>query len=361
LSSSGFFSLWLTPEINSLTGSLIQKNNQRLLEYYENHISKQVDLQDYRPVPCRHFVHEATDSGFDIHRANQSCTLSFVLPGFMKAGTTYLYGTIDNHPWVVHALRGFDYKEAGCYAPDSMFNKTLRHLRMDCYPFLEEKLDYVKYGDGSIIYAPRKDTVYHIVRDNPNVKVLFSVRDPIERAESIHRFDYPTLNRLGMGNINECIHQVLSMKVIQTWYHMAWNATNTAFPDVRLKHESWEKLSDKVMGDLPRFVNHMADKLRCMRVVHDSLYFPQIYYWARAVPATNIRVLNVQKLQTYKLTTEEKRFALETTPVINKFDIRDLFQSYPERQSRHRRLSEDIKNSTFDQAYVLYQFNALFQ
>ncbi len=65
-----------------------------------------------------------------------SCTLSFTIPGFMKAGTTFLFDLLGKHPQVVLALRGFEFKETACYYND-LIQSDKSYERMNCFPFIE--------------------------------------------------------------------------------------------------------------------------------------------------------------------------------------------------------------------------------
>lgn len=399
LNLASFYTEWLVPNNDSIVDRIVQQNNRKLLAFYSQHAHDTLDLTNFTSAPCSPYATQPTDYIGNRQRANMSCALTFVLPGFMKSGSTYIYDTIDNHPWVVNALRGFDYKEAGCYLPETVGNVTRRFLRMSCYPFIEAH-DRVVYGDGAIVYAPRKDIAQHLLVDNPNIKVVFAVRDPLERALSIHRYDYYNLQKLGHGNINECLHQAFSLRPFLLWHSLAVNATSSSNTPTERAHYR-ARLSERFMNDIVRLFATQGAKLRCLRVIYDSLYFPQIYYWAQRIPAHNLRVLNVQKLQATKMSKSEKMVALQTVPVIEQYDLRDLFQSAerdttvynssqdssrvvasrderlnkrPGTASRHSRLNmmmgakenrrrrlQPSTSDELDDAYLKYQFNALYR
>lgn len=68
--------------------------------------------------------------------SQSSCSPRFVIPGFMKAGSSYLYDLITSHPRALKALRGVAFKETGCYDPH--FLKTIPATsRIECFPFVE--------------------------------------------------------------------------------------------------------------------------------------------------------------------------------------------------------------------------------
>lgn len=70
------------------------------------------------------------------NQAQASCSLSFVMPGFMKAGSTYLFDLLTKHPQILMTLKGVGFKEAGCYYMEQLLNNRSHH-RMNCYPFVE--------------------------------------------------------------------------------------------------------------------------------------------------------------------------------------------------------------------------------
>lgn len=104
-----------------------------------------------------------------------SCAPTFIMPGFMKSGTTFVYDVLTKHPQVIKAMRGVVFKETGCYLEQ---NSVATPDRMKCFPFVEPNSvcntvnisckdsigsgAYVKattsyaFGDGTVTYALRK-------------------------------------------------------------------------------------------------------------------------------------------------------------------------------------------------------------
>ena len=105
-------------------------------------------------------------------QAQVSCAPTFVLPGFMKAGTTFAYDVITRHPQVLKAQRGVVFKETGCY-----LDPRAAELpgRMQCFPFVPESQGLsttvagtahtmFAFGDGTVYYATRKHVAAAIQR-----------------------------------------------------------------------------------------------------------------------------------------------------------------------------------------------------
>ncbi len=126
---------------------------------------------------CSHYSINISDNyEYSLHesrQANLSCAISFVVAGFMKAGSSYLYNLLTSHPQVVKLLRGVAFKESGCYLPDSMRGKK-SPARMKCFPFIEEGELFI-YGDATVNYAVRKEVPKFLHQDNPNIKVCVSL------------------------------------------------------------------------------------------------------------------------------------------------------------------------------------------
>eukprot|EP01038_Epipyxis_sp_PR26KG_P012839 gene12839-17213_t len=103
---------------------------------------------------CQYYDSSSLKGSFK-RQAKSSCGINFVLAGFMKAGSSYLYDSLMGHPFIIQALRGVQFKETGCYLPDSMRPNNAKN-RMNCFPFIEKSEPFI-YGDGTISYATRQE------------------------------------------------------------------------------------------------------------------------------------------------------------------------------------------------------------
>lgn len=405
---AGFYPEWLVPESRALLDRLISTNNNQLINCYRQFRHPNLDLSHFNvsqiqsklhPYSVVNIGHESSyyfplsHTGDSLassksvvirgnrQRARMSSSLHFVIPGFMKAASTYLYDNIVSHPRVVPALRGFMYKEPGCYVMDeplyfdrhdagrstSTFRQwnqsvvanstanapfpsreiTKQHLlllqyarRMSCYPFVETRQDLVSFGDASIIYAARGQSVLpRLLKDNPYVKILFAVRDPLERTLSSHRYHYRFLKSLDKQNINNCLEECFRSPMMHNWNRLAleavdaWHKWHSQKATSSYLNQSdaalwWKKyeisrrtLSERFMLDMERVgkyspakvtkmkkpsdSNHTSSqqgtksqstnrnrnlpnantvsmgRMYCFRLVYDSLYFPQLFSWVR--------------------------------------------------------------------------------
>ena len=135
-------------------------------------------------------------------QATASCAPTFVIPGFMKAGTTFVYDVLTRHPQVLKALRGVVFKETGCYLDVAAVSKP---ERMQCFPHVSRTIgdadiptsmsDFA-FGDGTVTYATRRHVADQLYQENPHMRVLFCVRNPIQRLLSHYRFMLPPVSKL---------------------------------------------------------------------------------------------------------------------------------------------------------------------
>ena len=120
-------------DLSSLSKQLVPSS-----EVYSMHQKLTVNSGEAIKHPtCSHYTYTSTQLRSHQTQANQSCSPSFVIAGFMKSGTTYLYDLIAQHPQVLKALRGVVFKETGCYLPDELTPRRI-HRRMQCFPFVED-------------------------------------------------------------------------------------------------------------------------------------------------------------------------------------------------------------------------------
>lgn len=147
-------------------------------------------------LQCSRFVNELdisrlpSDSRVDnvsISGINQaSCAPNVIIAGFMKSASSFLFSAIASHPQVLPPLVGQQYKETKCYHSYSV--KRLSK-RARCFPYIEDGESLTSI-DGTVLYATDKNVPYLLKQDNPNVKVIFVVRHPVDRLYSFYKFVY---------------------------------------------------------------------------------------------------------------------------------------------------------------------------
>ena len=173
---------------------------------------------------------------------------------------------------------------------------------MGCFPFLEGG-ERLRFGDGTIYSAGRLQTPPFLSRDNPAVRVLFVVRDPVARTASHHRFMYASLARRGGaaggegGNLNEMVALLLGdgrggaeeAALLPFVQMRALAAAALAAPDPNEKLALVLELTAIYLRGAARQTQDLTYR-RFAPLLAQSLYFPAVYHWFASVPRGQVSV-----------------------------------------------------------------------
>ncbi len=141
------------------------------------------------PTLLKEFKTQSYGTGIE----HASCAPTIIVPGFMKAASTFLFNAISSHPQVLPPLRGAQMKETYCYHA-SPLRKLMK--RPWCFPYIEPGENYFN-SDGTVYYATNPEVPMTLKEDNPNVKVVFAVRQPTDRFYSNYKFSFDTYGKKG--------------------------------------------------------------------------------------------------------------------------------------------------------------------
>ncbi len=130
-----------------------------------------------------------TPSTFCKLTASLRCMPDFFIGGVQKGGTTSLYYSIIQHPQIIAAKN----KEIFYYGTTTNYLKGLNYYK----PFFATKVyQYFKQIklqkptfciEGSTNTIDSKEAPSRILKDNPNAKIVFIFRNPVERAFSHYK------------------------------------------------------------------------------------------------------------------------------------------------------------------------------
>jgi hypothetical protein len=127
--------LWLKPEEGSFLDIEIKENNLKVVDIpiqpyisamlsnisksaYSpslSHLKNLSNVTDLSTLTAKDLIQKQTCSHYQVtnldptnymRQAKSSCALSFVIPGFMKSGTSFLFDIIAQHPQVLLTLKG---------------------------------------------------------------------------------------------------------------------------------------------------------------------------------------------------------------------------------------------------------------
>jgi len=255
------------------------------------------ESQCRRPVAktCSHYNLSLSSSTPEQQaQASASCSPSFVMAGFMKAGTSLLFDCVTRHPQVVHPLRGVVFKETGCYLPNSMRPRKAAD-RMHCFPFIEPGQGVVT-GDGTVYNAAGRDTPFRFRADNPNIKAIIVIRNPVERAKSHHRFSFQAFKAFGLQNLNDVVDLALmpvpgGLSEMHTLAQSAVDSSPVNRPGivrqlVDLYHKGVTRSCDRVKPNCDAKLYH-----RAANVLFHSIFFCPIWHWRNVLGKENVLVV----------------------------------------------------------------------
>ena len=248
-------------------------------------------------------IHSLSHDNTDII-SKYSCSPSFVIPGFMKSGTTFLFESMTKHPQIIHALVGVGFKETGCYLPGEMITNKANN-RIKCFPFVRNGEPFI-FGDATTTYAGEKTVPIMMKRDNPYLKAIFVIRNTISRLQSHHNFMYHYFLSKNLPNINDGIMSVLpsdDSHLNQLRIHA--NALITCIKNIDNKKQLQQILQqgkcrefEDSLISLYHLGHHkLQSPYRQLQfVIKNSIYFPAILYWRRILGIDNILIVNSEKL-----------------------------------------------------------------
>ncbi|HDH58428.1 MAG TPA: hypothetical protein ENF16_07445 [Bacteroidetes bacterium] len=121
---------------------------------------------------------------------------TFIIPGAAKAGTTTLHYCLSQHPEILMSKA----KEPNVF-------EYRKENRIDLKPYDSMFDDYSgekAIGEASVNYMVKPESVGAIYEHIPDVKLIFSLRDPVKRAVSHY------WHRINAGMISESLEEVIS-------------------------------------------------------------------------------------------------------------------------------------------------------
>ena len=107
----------------------------------------------------------------------------FFIVGAQRSGTTYLYDILDQHPEICMA-------KPTRPEPKYFMNKTEGEINKDDYvkKYFLHKNNCKVYGEKSTSYYEKEESARLIAKTFPEAKIIFFLRNPIDRALSNYFF-----------------------------------------------------------------------------------------------------------------------------------------------------------------------------
>lgn len=231
-------------------------------------------------VKCSHYSRtleflSAKKNSYNTGIEQASCAPTIVIGGFMKCASSFLFDALASHPQVLSPLKGSQYKEAQAYRavpPSSLLKRAWS------FPYVEENENFA-IADGTIFYGSNPHAPVLLKQDNPNVKVIFVVRHPVERMYSNYKFAHETYK--AKGGFDELVERGLA-RDLKFGLMRDMLVNGSSMDDIiHLYYNS--SFNSGVLGALGMLFMH-------------SIPFPAVSYYRKVLGDSSVYVVNSEDL-----------------------------------------------------------------
>lgn len=219
---------------------------------------------------------------------------NFIIPGAGRSGTTALASYLDQHPEVfISRLKEpnffSDNYHLGIEWYVSLFRDSSEFGRFELLRYFTKRLVGTErvFGEASTNYLIHPDVPERIYRFNPEIKFVFMLRDPAERAYSSYKYavQYEGLSRpfeeiIRLGDLDE-IQRYFDIK--SSLYHTNVSRFLDYFPKEQMLFVIFEEFVRNPEGELRRI-------LRFLGVDESFRFDPSRVNQNAAVPPLSIRL-----------------------------------------------------------------------
>lgn len=171
---------------------------------------------------------------------------SFMIIGAQKAGTTYLYSILRQHPQVIEPV----YKEAHFFDYDNNYKEGLFKYKLNfdlSFRFKKNQLTFEATPD----YLHHRDAPKRISHFFPHMKMIIVLRDPVARAYSAWKMHH---------------------------YHFKNNLKYNWLYDPRTFEQVVEQGVNSASKDTWSLMNHVGRSLYGQQIMNYFHYFPKDHF-----------------------------------------------------------------------------------
>lgn len=180
----------------------------------------------------------------------------FIIGGIMKSGTTFLTNLLINHP-KIHIIKR---DMAHAYFDDDRVFKNGAAWYKSLFKETEELDPSIVVGQTSADCAFNPDSVKRIMDFNPNTKLIFVLRHPIDRAYSLYWHQY------GMGREFRRFEQAIE-KEPQLIKKSYYNFKNYSY----LERSRYKSQFEDILQQVPRENILLLDFESLVKETKDSI------------------------------------------------------------------------------------------
>lgn len=205
---------------------------------------------------------------------------NFIIGGIMKSGTTFLTNLLINHP-EIHIIK----RDMNCayFDDDRIYKKKSDAWYKSLFAEAEKLGDSIMVGQTSADCAYNPDSIKRIMKYNPNTKLIFVLRHPIDRAYSLFWHQY------GMGREFRHFENAIKKEpeLIKKSYY---NFKNYSY----LERSRYNKQFEIVLEQVPKENILLLDFESLVKETKDSINLVLDFLNVNSV--TDIEELNYSKL-----------------------------------------------------------------
>lgn len=232
----------------------------------------------------------STPTPVEVAVAARTCSPRIFIPAAQKGASSALFDLLMTHPQTLRPLRGSHYKEPGAYTGQVYARQRLAK-RVSRFPFVRPSEGLVSV-DATVTYATESWLpALRAAFDAPRARVVFALREPVDRSFSDYRFCYtPYFESQDLG----------------------WDAAVLAVMPL------YTDCYNDSLGDpdsaLDTFYGHACDRLRLRRkdpygLLRKSLYYYQVLHFTRVFGQVHVVTSEQFRADPTAVARETARFA----------------------------------------------------
>ena len=196
----------------------------------------------------------------------------------------------------------------------------------------------------AIDYKGRRQVPEYLRNDNPDLKVLFIVRNPIGRTESHYRYGYQLQaysqqqqqqqQQSPQESINDLIDMALDERKggLMELFHLTNSSSSEAMVTRYLK------------GFRSRDFKHYQ---RAASIVSHSLYYPAIYHWIKVFGPGNIKVVAMEWFSPESLPLQYKLSKIQSVGLLGS----DSLERWNKKNNNEKKIDQLFLKAIYSDIY----------
>lgn len=228
----------------------------------------------------------------------------FIIGGIMKSGTTFLTSLLINHPEIHIIKRDMSY----AYFDDDRVFKNGEKWYKSLFKETEDLDSKIVVGQTSADCAFNPESVKRIMDFNPNTKLIFVLRHPVDRTYSLYWHQY------GMGREFRRFEQAIKKEpeLIKKSYY---NFKNYSY----LERSRYKNQFDKILQLVPKENLLLLDFESLVKEPKDSINLVLDFLGISRVK--NIEDLNYSKLPRNPALIPTSHFVVQVSAALQRMGL----------------------------------------